>query len=158
MDGGGLGAFEITLPNLNSIQIQALVRDMDTSMRRHKALKRSNPAEFRKKVIEENDKLYTYYIAIFEMHFEGKLDGTFFEMLKLKMRVEKGEITEDEASKLVGQQLFNRYVAPVVAPANANGETPAPPLSYASYYNELPESSLLCAESKSDGNMSNSNK
>ena len=64
MDGGGLGAFEITLPNLNSIQIQALVRDMDTSMRRHKALKRSNPAEFRKKVIEENEKLYTYYIKI----------------------------------------------------------------------------------------------
>ena len=153
MDGGGLGAFEITLPNLNSIQIQALVRDMDTSMRRHKALKRSNPVEFRKKVIEENEKLYTYYIAIFEMHFEGKLDGTFFEMLKLKMRVEKGEITEDEASKLVGQQLFNRYVAPVVAPETAS----APPLSYASYYNELPESSLLRTESKIDGSMSDSN-
>ena len=151
----GLGDFEVTLPNLNAIQIQALVRDMDTSMRRHKALKHSNPAEFRKKIVEENDKLYTFYVAIFEMHFEGKLDGTFFEMLKLKMKIEKGEITEDEASKLIGQQLFKRFVEPVVKPE----ETPsAPPLSYASYYNELPESSLLCAESKSDGNMSNSNK
>ena len=154
MDGGGLGDFEITLPNLNSIQIQALVRDMDTSMRRHKKLKTSNPPEFRKKIIEENEKLYTYYIAIFEMHFEGKLDGTFFEMLKLKMKVEKGEITEDDASKIIGQQLFNRYVAPVVAPETAT----AAPLSYASYYNELPESSLLRPESKSDGNMSDSNK
>jgi hypothetical protein len=128
---------------------------MDTSMRRHKALKRSNPAEFRKKVVEENDKLYTYYVAIFEMHFEGKLDGTFFEMLKLKMKIEKGEITEDDASKMIGQQLFKRFVEPVVKP-----ETPAaaPPLSYASYYNELPESSLLRSESESNGSVSNSNK
>ena len=77
----GLGDFEVTLPNLNAIQIQALVRDMDTSMRRHKALK--GTPEFRKKVVEENDKLYTYYVAIFEMHFEEMLDGTRFEMLKL---------------------------------------------------------------------------
>ena len=150
----GLGNFEVTLPNLNAIQIQALVRDMDTSMRRHKALKRSNPSEFRKKVVEENEKLYTYYVAIFEMHFEGKLDGTFFEMLKMKMRIEKGEITEDEASKIVGQQLFKRFVEPVVKPE----ETPsAPPLSYASYYNELPESSVLRSEQESNGSMSNSN-
>lgn len=150
----GLGSFEVTLPNLNAIQIQALVRDMDTSMRRHKALKRSNPAEFRKKVVEENDKLYTYYVAIFEMHFEGKLDGTFFEMLKLKMRIEKGEITEDEASKLVGQQLFKRFVEPVVKPE----EVPAAaPLSYAAYYNELPTSSLLRPERESNGSLPNSN-
>ena len=149
----GLGAFEVTLPNLNAIQIQALVRDMDTSMRRHKALK--GTPEFRKKVVEENDKLYTYYVAIFEMHFDGKLDGTFFEMLKLKMKVEKGEITEDDASKLIGQQLFKRFVEPVVKP-----ETPAaaPPLSYAAYYNELPTSSLLRAERESDGSMPDSNK
>jgi len=151
----GLGTFEVTLPNLNAIQIQALVRDMDTSMRRHKALKRSNPAEFRKKVVEENDKLYTYYVAIFEMHFEGKLDGTFFEMLKMKMKIEKGEITEDDASKVIGQQLFKRYVEPVVKP-----ETPAaaPPLSYASYYNGLSTSSLLRGEQESDGSMPDSNK
>ena len=149
----GLGAFEVTLPNLNAIQIQALVRDMDTSMRRHKALK--GTPEFRKKVVEENDKLYTYYVAIFEMHFDGKLDGTFFEMLKLKMKIEKGEITEDDASKLVGQQLFKRFVEPVVKPETAAA---APPLSYASYYNELPTSSLLHPERESDGNMSDSNK
>jgi len=152
---GGLGDFEVTLPNLNAIQIQALVRDMDTSMRRHKALKRTNPAEFRKKVVEENEKLYTYYVAIFEMHFDGKLDGTFFEMLKLKMRIEKGELTEDEASKIVGQQLFKRYVEPVVKPEEVAAP---PPLSYSAYYNELPESSLLRTERDSDRSMSDSNK
>ena len=130
----GLGAFEITIPTLNAIQIQALVRDMDASMRRHKKLKRTNPQEYRKKIEEENQTLYTYYIAVFEMHMDGRLDETFFEMLKLKQKIEKGEITEDEASKLVGQRLFNRYVEPVVKPEQSQG--PAP-LSYEDYYKQF---------------------
>jgi hypothetical protein len=130
----GLGAFEITIPTLNAIQIQALVRDMDASMRRHKKLKRTNPQEYRKKIEEENQTLYTYYIAVFEMHMDGRLDETFFEMLKLKQKIEKGEITEDEASKLVGQRLFNRYVEPVVKPEQSQGP---PPLSYEDYYKQF---------------------
>lgn len=134
MQVDGLGAFEITIPTLNAIQIQALVRDMDASMRRHKKLKRTNPQEYRKKIEEENQTLFTYYIAVFEMHLEGRLDETFFEMLKLKQKIEKGEITEDEASKIVGQKLFNRFVEPIVKP-----ETPAapPPLSYEDYYKQF---------------------
>ena len=128
------GAFEVTIPNLNSIQIQALVREMDASMRRHKALKRTNLQEYRKKIIEENQKLYEHYVAIFEMHLEGKLDETFFNMLKLKRRIELGEITEDEASKLVGQQLFNRFVSPVVGQEAPTGP---PPLSYEEYYKQF---------------------
>ena len=134
MQSDGLGAFEITIPTLNAIQIQALVRDMDASMRRHKKLKRTNPQEYRKKIEEENNTLYTYYIAVFEMHMDGRLDETFFEMLKLKQKIEKGEITEDEASKLVGQRLFNRYVEPVVKPEQSQG--PAP-LSYEDYYKQF---------------------
>lgn len=130
----GLGAFEITIPTLNAIQIQALVRDMDASMRRHKKLKRTNPQEYRKKIEEENQTLYTYYIAVFEMHMDGRLDETFFDMLKLKQKIEKGEITEDEASKLIGQRLFNRYVEPVVKPEQSQG--PAP-LSYEDYYKQF---------------------
>lgn len=131
---GSIGSFEITIPNLNAIQIQALVRNMDASMRRHKKLKRTNPQEYRKKIEEENETLYTYYIAIFEMHFEGRLDETFFEMLKLKQKIEKGEITEDEASKIVGQKLFNRFVTPVVEPEAPQS---APPLSYEDYYKQF---------------------
>ena len=134
MQSDGLGAFEITIPTLNAIQIQALVRDMDASMRRHKKLKRTNPQEYRKKIEEENNTLYTYYIAVFEMHMEGRLDETFFEMLKLKQKIERGEITEDEASKLVGQRLFNRYVEPVVKPEQPQ---PTPPLSYEDYYKQF---------------------
>jgi hypothetical protein len=120
------------MSGLNSIQIQALVRNMDESMRRHKGVKRGNKELYRRKVVDENEKLYTEFPTIFEMHFEGKLDETFFNMLKLRRQIEKGEITEDEASKLVGQQLFDRFVAPVV------GNTPAPekPMSYEEYYNQ----------------------
>jgi len=130
------------MSTLNSIQIQALVRDMDTSMRRHKGLKRTNMIKYREKLVEENQRLYNEFPSIFEMHFEGKLDETFFEMLKLRRKIEVGEITEDEASKLIGQKLFDRYVAPVVS----NVPAPTQPLSYEEYYRQFetqtpPESS-----------------
>lgn len=123
------------MSGLNSIQIQALVRDMDTSMRRHKGLKRTNQVKYREKLAEENKFLYEVFPTIFEMHYEGKLDETFFEMLKLRRKIETGELTEDDASKIVGQKLFDRYVAPVV------GEIPAAPvtkpLSYEEFYKQF---------------------
>jgi len=121
------------MSGLNSIQIQSLVRDMDTSMRRHKGLKRTNPDLYRKKIEQENQRLYEEFPTVYEMHMDGKLDETFFEMLKLRQKIEKGEMTDDEASRLIGQKLFDRYVAPVV------DSTPAPekPLSYAEYYKQF---------------------
>lgn len=117
---------------VSSVQIQALVRQMDESMRRHKGLKRTNKIEYRKKVLEENQKLANVLPSVFEMHYEGKLDEKFFNMLKLRRKVELGEMTEDEASKIVGQLLFDQYVAPVV------NQTPAPtPLSYEEYYRQF---------------------
>jgi hypothetical protein len=121
------------MSGLSSIQIQALVRDMDASMRKHRLTKRVDQEKFRAKVAAENETLYNLFPTIFEMHIEGKLDGTFFEMLKLKNKIEKGEMTEDEASRIVGQKLFDRYVAPVV------GDAPVPekPMSYAEYYKQF---------------------
>jgi uncharacterized short protein YbdD (DUF466 family) len=118
---------------LTSIQIQALVRDMDTSTRRYKRLKETDPAAHRVKIVEENKRLYDEFPMIFEMHYEGKLDGTFFEMLKLRQKIEKNEMTEDEASKVIGQKLFDRYVAPVV------NKTPAPekPMTYSEFYKQF---------------------
>lgn len=118
---------------VNSLKLQALVRELDTSMRKHKALKTSNPTEYRKKLSEENEILYYQFPTIFEMHIQGKLDQTFFEMLKLRRQIEKKEITEEEASKLIGQKLFDRFVGPVV------NNTPAPekPISYAEYYEQF---------------------
>ena len=129
------------MSGLNSIQIQALVREMDTSMRRHKGLKRTNQVKYRENIVEENKYLYEVFPTIFEMHYEGKLDETFFEMLKLRRSIEKGEMTDDEASRIIGQKLFDRFVKPHLP------ETPEQPeakkLSYEEYYKQF--------ENKEDG-------
>jgi hypothetical protein len=126
------------MSGLSAMKIQALVREMDASMRKHRLTKRVNPKKFYDMIVQENKVLYDMFPSIFEMHIEGKLDGTFFEMLKLKHKIEKGELTEDEASKIVGQKLFDRYVAPVVN----NTPPPEKPLSYSEYYAQFssPES------------------
>ena len=36
-------------------------------------------------------------------------------MLQQKRRIEKGEVTEDQAATAVGQKLFDRWVAPIVS-------------------------------------------
>jgi len=128
---------------LNSVQIQALVRQMDESLRRHKGLKRTNTNLHREKLVEENKFLYEVFPSIFEMHYEGKLDETFFNMLKLRRQIEKGELTEDEASKIVGQQLFDRYVAPKVN----NLPPPPTPLTYEEYYKQFESKPALQDES-----------
>jgi hypothetical protein len=123
------------MSGLNAVQIQALVREMDTSMRRHKGLKRTNQVKFRENLVEENKYLYEVFPTIFEMHYEGKLDETFFEMLKLRRKIELGEMTDDEASKIIGQKLFDRFVKPHLP------ETPAQPeerkLTYDEYYKQF---------------------
>ena len=121
----------------SSMKIQAMVRDMDTSIRRHKGLKRTNPTEYRNKIVEENQVLYDEFPTVFEMHFEGKLDSTFFEMLKLRQKIEKGEMTDDEASRIIGQKLFDRFVAPVVEGLPTPENPPEKPLSYEEYYKQF---------------------
>jgi hypothetical protein len=120
------------MSSLTSIQIQALVRDMDGSMRRNRPLK-SDSAKYEEKMIADNQTLFNEFPTIFYMHLEGKLDGTFFEMLKLRHKMDKGELTEDEASRIVGQQLFDRYVAPVVE----NKAAPEKPVSYSDFYKQF---------------------
>lgn len=125
------------MSSLTSMQIQALVREMDTSIRRHRKLKNSDPPKFYKTVMEENKTLYETFPTVFDKHIDGKLDATFFEMLKLRHKIDIGEMTEDDASKLIGQKLFDRFVAPVI------GNTPAPekPLSYSEYYKQFENAS-----------------
>ena len=119
------------MTSLSAIQIQALVRDMDTSFRKHRSLKESNPQEWAAKIKEENLLLFNDFPTVYNMHMNGTLDQTFFDMLALKRKIEKGELTEDQASVIVGQKLFNRYVDPVLK------NLPAPPaLSYSEFYKE----------------------
>jgi len=119
------------MTTLSAIQIQAMVRDMDESFRKYRNLKESNPTLWAEKMKTDNKRLFDEFPTVFNMHMNGKLDQTFFEMLQLKRKMEKGEMTEDEASVIVGQKLFNKYVDPVIK------NQPAPPtLSYEDYYKQ----------------------
>jgi uncharacterized short protein YbdD (DUF466 family) len=120
------------MSTLNAVQIQALVRNMDESLRKYKKLKQTNNTLWLKKIQDENKKLYMEYPTIFKMHIEGKLDETFFYMLQMRHKIEKGEMTEDQASVLVGQKLFNRYVDPVI-----NNKPKEPTLTYEEYYKKF---------------------
>jgi hypothetical protein len=119
------------MTSLTSLKIQSLVRDMDTSLRKYRDLKTSNPEKYFEKVAADNKVLLEEFPSVFKMHIDGKLDATFFEMLKLKRKIETGELTEDEASKIVGQKLFDRYVGPVV-----NNLPLQPTLSYSDFYKQ----------------------
>lgn len=116
---------------LTATQIQALVRNMDKSKEKWRKLRRSGKiAEYQEKVKQENEQLYFNYPSLFQMHVEDRLDSTFFEMLALKRKIERGEITTDQANVIVGQQLFNRFVPHVVS----NSPAPAPRMSYEDFY------------------------
>ena len=114
---------------MNATQIQALVRNMDESFRRHKRIK--DQPEYQQKIMEENQVLYNEYPSIFKLHMEGKLDETFFYMLSMRRKIEKGVLTEDEASVQVGQKLFRRFVDPVV-----NNLPAVTPVSYEEFYKQ----------------------
>jgi hypothetical protein len=114
---------------LSATQIQALVRKMDASKIKWKRLKQQGKKEdYRNKVKVENEVLFYNYPSLFDMHLEDRLDSTFFEMLQLKRKIEKGEITPEQATAHVGQQLFSRYVPQANAPA------PEPKMSYEEFY------------------------
>jgi hypothetical protein len=122
----------ITDETLTATQIQALVRNMDHSKKKWRHLRRE---EFMEKLRLENEKLFFNYPSLWQMHAEDRLDSTFFEMLALKRKVEKGEVTDEAASAYMGKRLFERF-----APNNVNpavGATGPQPMSYAEYYKKF---------------------
>jgi hypothetical protein len=117
---------------LSSTQVQALVRNMDVSKKKWRNLKHDK-AKYEEKLKQENTVLYFNYPSLFNLHMEDKLDSTFFEMLALKRRIEKGEITAEQASTIVGQKLFQKFV-----PQALSGGAPAPKsMSYEDYYKQF---------------------
>lgn len=118
---------------MSATQIQALVRKMDQSKKTHRRLK--NTPAYEEAVRKENETLYFNYPSLFQLHIEDRLDATFFEMLNLKRKIEKGEITSEQASALVGQQLFNRFVPHVIS----NTAPPAPRMRYEDFYKQSQE-------------------
>ena len=114
-------------------EIQAMVRAMDGSKQKYKMLKHRNPKEYERRVGEENKVLFDDYYSIFKKHLHDELDETFFYMLAQKRKIETGQLTEDQAAVQVGQQLFGRWIAPVISNTPA-GPTP---LTYEQYYKSL---------------------
>lgn len=130
------GVRNIDTTILSATQVQALVRNMDASKKKWKQLKRQGKkAEYEEKLKQENNRLYFNYPSLFQLHAEDRLDSTFFEMLQLKRKIEAGEITADQASVVVGQKLYERFVPHVV-----NGTAPpAPRMSYEDFYKQTQE-------------------
>ena len=119
---------------LSATQIQALVKSMDASKTKWKRLKRQgNLKEYEAKLKSENETLYFNYPSLFQLHLEDRLDATFFEMLQLKRKIERGEITAEEASTIVGQKLYNRFIPHVIS----NQPAPTPQMSYAEYCRQM---------------------
>jgi 2-iminoacetate synthase ThiH len=59
----------------------------------------------------------------------------FFYMLNQKRRIERGEMTEDQATKEVGKRLADRWVAPVLSNTAVQKEE-----SYDEYYKRISKS------------------
>lgn len=131
------GNRNISERQLTATEVQALVRKMDASKKKWKYLKQQGKkVEYEEWLKKENQMLYFNYPSLFDMHVNDRLDSTFFEMLNLKRKIEKGEMTPEEASRYVGQQLFNRYVPHAV---DSNAPPPAPRMSYEDYYKQTQE-------------------
>jgi len=124
------GSRGINDQDLSATQIQAHVRNMDGSKAKWAHLK-ANKVAYEEKLQEENKILYFNYPSLFQMHAEDRLDTTFFEMLALKRKIEKGEITAEQATQVIGSKLSQRYV-PELAPTQPQ----APTLSYEEYYKQ----------------------
>ncbi len=119
---------------LSATQVQALVRKMDASKKKWNMLKRQGKKlEYEERMKEENTILYFNYPSLFQMHIEDRLDSTFFEMLQLKRKIERGEITAEQASAMVGQQLFNRFVPHAI---DSNAAPPVKRMSYEDFYKQ----------------------
>ena len=113
---------------LTATEIQALVRSMDDSKKMWRHLPRD---AYITKLREENSVLYFNYPSLWNMHSEDRLDTTFFDMLALKRRIEKGEMTAEQATAIIGKKLFDTYVP--------QSETPnkKPALKYEDFYKQM---------------------
>lgn len=120
--------------NYSATQIQAMVREMDHSKKRWRHLKNRKPEEYRAHLVAENSTLEKDFPSVFYKHLEDGLDSTFFEMLQMKRAIERGEITNEQASAHLGQKLFQRYVTPVI---DSNAPAPAKPLTYEEFYRQF---------------------
>lgn len=123
----------ITSVQLTATEIQALVRKMDESKTKWRRFRGTSNSAYEQMVKQENETLYFNYPSLFDLHIRDQLDSTFFEMLQLKRKIERGEVTAEQASTIIGQQLFNRFVPHAVS---SNVPAPPPKMSYEDFYKQ----------------------
>ena len=124
------GLRNINDTDLTATQVQALVRNMDASKQKWARIK-ANKKEYEEKLQGENEMLYYNYPSLFQMHAEDRLDNTFFEMLALKRKIEKGEITPEQATTVIGQKLHQRFL-----PQEAQAAPTAATMTYEEFYKQ----------------------
>ena len=124
------GEQHIIQTDLKATEIQALVRNMDHSKKKWRHLRRE---EFMAKIQEENTVLYYNYPSLWQMHAEDRLDATFFEMLSMKRKIEKGEVSAEAAAVVIGKKLYEKFIPQVTE----NAAPPAPAMSYEEYYKQF---------------------
>jgi hypothetical protein len=120
--------------DLSATQVQALVRNMDASKQKWARIK-YNKHEYEEKLQAENETLYFNYPSLFQMHAEDRLDGTFFEMLALKRKIEKGEITPEQATQVIGRKLHQKYIPEHSQPQD-QPQVQTPTMTYEEYYRQ----------------------
>lgn len=99
-----------TLDHLSSNEIRTIVLEISCSAGHQK----DKEAKFRKKYHDFAE----MYPALFEMACTPNFDiSKLLYMLELREKVMQNETTVDDASKEVGQSLFNEYVKPVLSKA-----------------------------------------
>jgi hypothetical protein len=131
------GTRNINERQLTATEVQALARKMDASKTKWKRLKQQGKqAEYEEAVKKENEMLYFNYPSLFDLHLKDRLDETFFEMLSLKRKIERGEMTAEEASRVVGQRLFTRFVPHAI---DSTAPAPAPRMTYEDFYKQTQE-------------------
>lgn len=76
----------------------------------------SQPAEVKERLYTEKYPVFfEHYNTLAKMCCDGKMDNTRLEfMLKMLDQVKTQKVSQEKASNVVGQELFDKFVAPKV--------------------------------------------
>lgn len=78
-------------------------------------LKRTNKDEFRKRMETRYEQLHKRSPTLFDLVLQDDCDMEKLKwMLAMQAQIKSGKIDNDNASKIVGQKLFDEYVQPIV--------------------------------------------
>lgn len=78
-------------------------------------LKRTNQDEFRKRMETRYEQLYKRSATLFDLVLQDDCDMVKLRwMLGMQAQIKTGKLDNNNASKIVGQKLFDEYVQPIV--------------------------------------------